>query len=58
MNHIDTWEHKKLWVDATNRDLNATYNIRDWSLDVKKHAVLKQRAKYPFLDEKNLVEII
>ncbi|WP_334117257.1 RNA-guided endonuclease InsQ/TnpB family protein [Ligilactobacillus sp.] len=41
-----------------NRDLNATYNIRDWALDVKKHAVLKQRAKYPFLDEKNLVEII
>lgn len=42
--------------EKLNRDLNATYNIRDWALNPKKHAVMQQRNKYPYLTENDLVK--
>lgn len=38
-----------------NRDLNATYNIRDWALNPSRHAVLQQVKRFPWLNENNLV---
>jgi putative transposase len=41
-----------------NRDLNATYNIRDWAIDVNKHAVLKQQPdRFKYLKKSDLVKV-
>ena len=38
-----------------NRDLNATYNIRDWAVDVNKHAVLHQPDRFKYLKKSDLI---
>ena len=38
-----------------NRDLNATYNIRDWAVDVNKHAVLQQPDRFKYLKKSDLI---
>lgn len=53
---------KKKWTcpnckKELNRDLNATYNIRDWAVEPEKHAVMRQLDKYSFLNKKDLVNI-
>lgn len=38
-----------------NRDLNATYNIRDWAVNPDKHAVLQQPNRFKYLKKSDLV---
>lgn len=54
-------KHEKHWQCPNcnkniNRDLNATYNIRDWALHPEKHAALKQPKRFPWLSKDNVIK--
>lgn len=38
-----------------DRDYNAALNIKNWAENPKQHAVLRQRGKYPYINENDLV---